>query len=129
MTAFVTVSARAEPQGVIEIELNALQQRNDACRLSMLFRNRLGKPIEDLTMELVLFGKDGGVVTMIAANGGAFPENKSRLKQFDLARRECKSLGRLLLNDITKCAGIDLTPALCTASARPTSRAGIPFSY
>lgn len=115
--------------GRIVIELNNVAQHGAACRLSLLFANNLGKAIDQLALELVLFGSDGRVVALLATNAGAFPAGKSRLKQFDLRDRSCDSIGRILLNDVTECEGDGLTPASCTAAARPSSRVDIPLSY
>lgn len=126
---FAPAQADEALDGQIQIELNAADQNGAACRVSFLFKNTLDRPIADLALELVLFDTDGRVMSMLTANAGAFPIGKSRLRQFDLRDRACDTVGRILLNDVTRCEADGLTPQKCTTAARPTSRTTIPFTY
>jgi hypothetical protein len=111
------------------IELNNLDQRPDACRLTLLVENQLGDTIPDLSFELVLFGKDQRIMQLLAVTAGSFPKSKSRVKQFDLKSIACDDIGRILLNSITRCSGGTLSPDTCLAATRTTSRTAVPLAY
>ncbi|MEM7774914.1 MAG: hypothetical protein AAF732_04845 [Pseudomonadota bacterium] len=122
-------SKRTEAAKTLNVELNAVRQLDGACRLSLLIANQLGAPIRDLTFELVLFDTRQRVLSLVATEAGAMPVGKTRLKQFDIGNTSCDQIGRVLLNDVTRCDGDELTPAQCTAVARTSSRAKIPFVF
>ncbi|MEO0619866.1 MAG: hypothetical protein AAFZ01_11395 [Pseudomonadota bacterium] len=111
----------------LSIELNNLTNVGGACRVTFLMKNALGRAVTDLRFELVLFGKDQRIMRLIAVTAGQLPVGKSRVRQFDLKGIECGDVGRALLNDITQCAGDQLTPATCLAAAKLSSRIDVPF--
>ncbi|MEO0619194.1 MAG: Tat pathway signal protein [Pseudomonadota bacterium] len=111
----------------LSIELNDLSKVGGACRVTFLMKNALGEQVTDLRFELVLFGKDQRIIRLIAVTAGQLPVGKSRVRQFDLKGIECGDVGRALLNDITQCAGDQLTPATCLAAAKLSSRIDVPF--
>ena len=111
----------------LSIELNNMTPAGTACRTTFLIKNELAVALDDLAFELVLFGKDQRVVKLVTVSTGKLPLGKSRVKQFDLKDLDCTSVGRVLLNDITRCRGDDLTPEACLAATTPSSRMEIPF--
>lgn len=118
-----------ESKAKLAIELNALDQRGSACRLSFLISNKTGVALDALAFELVLFDASQRIISLVAAEAGALPKGKSRVKQFDIAARECTSISRLLLNDITQCKGGTLTPKTCLQAVLLSSRASVPLIY
>lgn len=119
----------AQAPSSLAIELNALDQRGDACRLSFLISNQTGVALDALSFELVLFDTSQRILSLVAADAGAMPKGKSRVKQFDIAGRDCSQISRLLLNDITQCKGGSLTPKTCVEAVKLSSRASIPLVY
>lgn len=113
----------------LNLELNRLQQRDTACRISFLINNRLGKAIDELVFEIVLFGQDGKIVRLVAIRPGRLPVEKQRLKQFDLGGTKCADISRVLLNDVATCKGDGLTSELCLDRAKPSSRSSVNFVY
>lgn len=113
----------------LAVELNNMTAVKSACRVTFLISNKLGVPIEDLAFELVLFGKDQKVVTLLGVSAGRLPIGKSRVKQFDLKAINCANISRLLLNDVTRCEGKDLNPQVCLAAVKPTSRLNVSLMY
>jgi hypothetical protein len=113
------------------IELNALSQEGDACRLVFVVENAMGADLSAAVFETVLFDREGRVVTLTLFDFGALPEGRPRVRQFDLADTRCDDLGRLLLNDAHACHadGTDtqaiITPKICAAALRWSSRTAI----
>jgi len=118
-----------ESKAKLAIELNALDQRGKACRLSFLVSNKTGVALQALAFELVLFDKSQRIVSLVAAEAGALPKGKTRVKQFDIAERDCATIGKLLLNDITQCTGGALAPQTCLEQVSVGSRAAVPLVY
>lgn len=113
----------------LTIELNKLEQRDSACRLTLLIENRLGQTLRALDLELVLFARDQRIMRLIAAKAGWFPKAKSRVRQFDLPAIKCQQISRVLVNTINKCEGDELTPERCLGLTRTRSRADVPLIY
>ena len=113
----------------LAVELNNMNAVKSACRLTFMIGNKLGVPIEDLGFELVLFGKDQKVLTLLRVNAGRLPINKSRVKQFDLKATKCADVSHILLNDVTRCKGEALTPYGCLTATKPTSRLKVGFIF
>ena len=116
------MTAAAEEPGRLTLELNTLDAAENGCRLTFVMRNRLGEAIEALGMELALFAPDGRVASMIALDGGALPAGKTRVKRFVVPEVACAEVGRVLLNDVTRCEGAELSPATCIARLEVSSR-------
>ncbi len=113
----------------LAVELNNMNAVKSACRLTFMVGNKLGVPIDDLAFELVLFGKDKKVLTLLRVNAGRLPVNKSRVKQFDLKAIKCADVSHILLNDVTRCKGEALTPHGCLTATKPSSRLKVGFIF
>lgn len=126
---FSSPELSAASSGSLSIELNNLSASGDACRVSFVIQNGLGQSIDELKVELVLFGKEGEVKRLLAVDVGQMPKSKTRVKQFDLKGLACSDIGRLLINNVTHCKGNELNPQICTAAVKTSSRLSVPFSY
>jgi len=113
----------------LQLELNAIEQRQNACRLSLVATNGMQQKLANLVFELVVFETGGKVLRLLSASFGAMPKSKTRLKQYDIPDLTCGKIGRLLLNDVTDCKGDKLTPKLCTAATQTSSRVKIPLDF
>ena len=111
----------------ITIELNRLEDVQSGCRLSYVLTNGLSVPVDALTIEAVLFDPEGRVDRFLLLKARPLPVGKTRVQQFDVGQTSCAAIGRVLLNDVTECAGENLSPAGCLAAIRTQSRADIPF--
>ena len=116
---------QAQTQSTLDIELNGLVKTKNGCRVDFVMRNGLAKAIEALSLEIVLFKKDGGISRILAIKAGELPMGKTRVKQFRL--RNCENIGRILVNDITVCKGGKLTPKNCLKALKVGNRTGIEF--
>lgn len=108
--------------GRLEIELNRLEQRDKACRLSFVYRNRLGTTLDALQLEAVLFDTDDRVERFIVLSSKGLPENKIRVQQFDIGGLDCSGLGAILVNDVKACDGEGLTAETCLSQLSLSSR-------
>ncbi len=125
----VAADKKSTPEKQLAVELNNMNAVKSACRVTFMIGNKLGVPIEDLAFELVLFGKDQKVLTLLRVNAGRMPINKSRVKQFDLKAIKCANVSHILLNDVTRCKGESLTPHGCLTATKPTSRLKVGFIF
>jgi hypothetical protein len=120
--------AMAAGPGGIAVEFNDLQPAEKGCRAVFVLNNGLDKPLADLTLRVVAFDKDQRAKLFLSLSTGALPQGKTRVLRFDLGDNvACTSIGRLVLDDVTKCEGAGLDPASCLAAIRVTTRAGVPF--
>ena len=120
---------KTAPEKQLAVELNNMTGVKSACRVTFMVGNKLGVSIEDLAFELVLFGKDQRVLSLMRVNAGRMPIGKSRVKQFDLKAVKCADVSHILLNDVTRCKGEALTPHTCLTAAQPTSRLKVGFVF
>ena len=120
----VTQATQSAPssKGVLQIELNTVEQFENNCRVAFVARNALAANITSITLELVLFGSDGGVDRFLLVDLGTLPRNRTRVRQFDIENGSCTGFSRILINDVTACEGGDLTPQDCLNSIEPSRR-------
>jgi hypothetical protein len=99
---------RAEaPPKPLRLELNRLEARDGgACRVWIVLGNE-GAAVEQLRLDLVLFGRDGVVARRVAVDVGPLPEGRTQARIFDLAGQSCDTLGSVLLNDVLACDGTE----------------------
>lgn len=111
----------------VDIELNRLEQLDGGCRLTLMLTNGLPAAIDALSIEAVLFDGDGRVERFLLLKTRPLAMGRTRVQQFDVRDLACEAIGRMLLNDVTECAGEGLDPATCLAAIRVTSRGEIAF--
>ncbi len=114
----------------IDVEFNELQQANSGCRAVFVLHNGLAATLDALTLRVVAFDTEGHADIFLSLDVGTMPTNKTRVLRFDLGNKvECKSIGRLVLDDVTSCKGTGVDPAACLNSVALSSRAGVPFDF
>lgn len=116
-------STEAAGAEALEIELNRLEQRDGACRLSFVYRNRLGTDLDALQIEAVLFDQDERVERFLVLSSKSLPSDKIRVQQFDISGLDCTGLGSILVNDVKACEGKGLDPEACLARLSLSSKA------
>ena len=102
-----------EPAPSLSLELNALQQQGDACRIIFLAENRLGTDLSALSFETVLIDAEGVVDRLTLFDFQTLPENRTRVRQFDLDETQCDSVGQILINGAAACEGDGLAGTEC----------------
>ena len=135
--------ARAAP-AAWPIELNKLEPiptgtpGAPGCRAYIVMQDPDPAPIEQLRLDLVLFGTDGVIARRIALDLGPMAAGKTAVRLFDMPGLPCTDIGRVLINDVLACrtgAGpggggqaADQDHAACLDRLTPTSRASAPLA-
>ncbi|MCG8561469.1 MAG: hypothetical protein MI824_16845 [Hyphomicrobiales bacterium] len=114
-------------EGRLSIELNRVSAAKGACRASFVFTNKMNVAVEALSIETVLFNKEGSVERFLVLKSRPLSPKKIRVQQYDIRGLKCEALGRVLLNDVKSCKVGTLTPEACLDRIEPSSRAGVPF--
>ena len=117
-------ATQAEPP-FLAIELNMIEQQADTCRLTFLAQNGLGVDVSAAVFETVLFDRTGQVIDLTLFDFRDLPDGSPRVRQFDLADVGCATVGKVLLNDVHACSGESLTPEVCAAGLRWSSRTDV----
>lgn len=119
--------AAAPPARDLTLALNAAEPVAEGCRLSFVVTNGMDAEIEDLSLEIAVFGADGGLTRMLRLGFGVLLDGKTRVRQFDLAGTPCEGIGSVLVNDVAACVGTGLEPIDCLRAMRVSSANGVPF--
>ena len=127
MPAAASTETDAEPPEAIEIELNKLEPAADACRPYLVFHNRSETALDALTLELVLFDADGFILRHFTLDAAPLAAGKTSVKLFEIPGVACKAIGRILLNQVTACAGADGALDDCLQRIRAASRLPVDF--
>lgn len=112
--------AAASPS--LNVELNTIEQQEDACRVYLVVKNESEDRFTDLEMELILFDKEGFVSRRYAVQIAPLQPNKTRVRPFDLPELNCDTVGQFLINDVTKCAAEDGEKPDCLRRIRTESK-------
>ena len=79
---------------------------------------------------MVTFDAQARANLFLSLDVGMLPANKTRVLRFDLGKNvACTDISRLVLDDVTDCAGGDMNPTKCLGSINLTSKAGVPFDF
>ncbi len=106
----------------LSIELNKAEQREGTCRLVFKTTNGLGVDLSELALETVLLDTDGMVKRFTLFNFKNVPAGKMRVRQFDLPDTQCTSIGQVLINGASACAGDGLSGGECIDHLQATTR-------
>lgn len=119
-------AAAQDMQGAhVAIELNALEQVEEACRISFLIQNGHETDIEQAVYEAVLFDTEGSVDRLTLFDFGALPSARPRVRQFVVPGLGCDSLGRLLINGAQTCSGEGVPADACSRDLDLRSRTDV----
>ena len=121
-------AAQAGDGKTLAVELNALAQTGEACRLTFVSTNGLGTDLEGVSLEIVVFDSDAIVRHLTIFDFGALPAGKPRVRQFELPKTECGRIGRVLVYGVAACSGEGLAEAACEDALSLENRTGIEFS-
>jgi hypothetical protein len=102
LLGFVTAAAAA-PDKAVRIELNGVEAAQNRCRLSFVIENKSTDAFESLKLDLVVFGKDGGIQRRLVTDMAPLRPSKTIVKAFDIDG-DCAAIGSILVNDVTACA-------------------------
>lgn len=111
----------------IKLELNALQKSDKGCRIAFVVENAMGKDIAKAAYEIALFTKEGLVDRLLVLDFQDLPNEKTKVRRFDLAEADCDAIGRVLINDASACEGDGIEPGDCIGRLEATSRGSVTF--
>ncbi|NUB46178.1 hypothetical protein GEU84_017425 [Fertoebacter nigrum] len=118
----------ASASAALVLDLNAVQDAGGACRLIFVAENRLGADLASAVFEAVFFTPDGGVERLTLLDFQDLPQNRRRVRQFDLPDTGCAALGQVLINAATSCEGAGLATGACMAGLTVSSRVAMGIS-
>jgi len=114
--------------GKISLELNQLQPiEGGGCRLSIIATNGLERPMDQLTLDMVFFDKDGLIDRFLALKFSRISAGKTKILQFALAERSCDSISRLHVNNVSNCVPASITDVYCSDLLALSNRTPIRF--
>lgn len=123
-----TLSAAQESGSpTLSLELNNLTKGDSGCLATFMAKNDLQRPLERVAFEVVLFDTEGRVDRLLLLDFSPLPENKTRVRQFELAGMECAGISRVLVNDAAECTGTDIEPGSCISSLTTAVRVPVEF--
>jgi hypothetical protein len=127
---FCIAAGNAAESGKIDVEFNSLQPSDSGCRAVFVLHNGLADALDKLTLRVVAFDAQSHASLFLSLEVGELPANKTRVLRFDLGKSvACTDVSRLVLDDVTACAGGDMNPTKCLASINLTTRAGVPLDF
>ncbi|WP_380058815.1 hypothetical protein ACFE33_15505 (plasmid) [Falsihalocynthiibacter sp. SS001] len=83
------------------VELNALEQQEDACRMTFTITSEEG--LSALQTQTVLFDESGAVHLFTLFDFGEIPAGGMRVRQFDIPTLPCDKTKLVLFNGIEQC--------------------------
>lgn len=107
------------------LELNAVQDVAEACRLTFLVRNETGQSIDQAVFETVIFDKSGGVVSLSLFDFRDLPADRPRVRQFELPKMACGTLGQALINGASTCVVDGAESGVCDEALSLSSRLAV----
>lgn len=119
--------AQDAPQPSLSLSLNSLEDRDNGCRMTFVVRNAMPQEITELGVEIAIFREGGALDRLMRLNLGQMLEGKTRVRQFDVDGTPCETIDSVLVNDVTQCAGGDLTPLACMRALDAKSAANVGF--
>lgn len=87
----------------LTIELNKLEQVENACRFYVVINNESPQNFETLKLDVVLFRLDGVIARRLALDLAPLKANKRTVKLFDIDKEKCETIGSVLVNEINDC--------------------------
>lgn len=122
------VPAQAQSATPIALELNKLEPLPaNGCRVYMVVNNPDAEPIQQLRLDLMLFGTDGVISKRIALDLAPLSAKKTAVRLFDLADTACDSIAKILVSDVLACQvgkapAADAPPGVCLDRLQTTAR-------
>jgi hypothetical protein len=110
--------AKADGAEQLTLELNRIDQIETACRFTFLAENALETDLSAFTVETVIIDTAGVVERLTLFEFGELPRDAPRVRQFDVPSLACADVGRVLINGVADCGGIENCAAAITLSNR-----------
>lgn len=128
LVAAVGVGAPVQAQDKspkISVELNNLKPSQGGCQIIFVVKNDLGKKLEKVSYEVVLFDGEGLVDRMTIFDFQTLNVGKTKVRQFNLTGTDCTKISRILINGAKECKGADVDA--CMSNLATNNRTAIEF--
>ena len=109
----------------LSLELNAVQDAGEACRLTFLVNNETGLEIDKAVFETVIFDTTGGVVSLSLFNFRDLPAARPRVRQFEVPDVACDTVGKVLINGANSCVVDGAESEICNKALSLSSRLAV----
>lgn len=113
--------------GGVDVELNKLQQMDNACRAYLVTQNLTDTDFKSLQLDIVMFDNDGIVAKRLAVEIAPLTAGKTSLKVFDIGGLACENIGQLLLNNVLQCQDDSGKRDDCLTLVHVSSRGKVAF--
>ncbi len=120
-------SASAQEEQKLTFELNKVEDVDGACHGSFVVNNKLGSPIQQLTLDLYLFDAQGIISQHTVLDIGPIPNRKTRILTFSLINDLCENINKIVINDIPNCRTSDGTTIDCLAASKAWTKGKVGF--
>ncbi len=127
LAALVPAAAVAQEKPELKIELNALADSKESCRVTFLLTNNMPGEISKAAFEFAFFNKAGGVERLTALNFGRLQKGRTVVRQFDIPGGPCGAYSRILVNAVKSCDGVAGEIDTCEAALATANKAGVDF--
>ncbi|MEO0637584.1 MAG: hypothetical protein AAFY73_13155 [Pseudomonadota bacterium] len=124
LSAALVSGAAAQEDGAarLSLELNSAETVQNSCRLTFVAENTLPSDLSSVVFETVLFTQEGAVERLTLFDLQDLPLGRPRVRQFEVQGITCDGLGRILINGVNTCTGVDLDPGACLDALSLSSR-------
>lgn len=102
----LTATPALAQEATLSIDLAGAEDVNGACRLSFMAQNHLGADLSGLALEAVILTPEGKVGRLTLFDFRDLPQDRPRVRQFDMTGTPCAAIGRVLINGASKCDGV-----------------------
>ncbi|MDH3639856.1 MAG: Tat pathway signal sequence domain protein [Gammaproteobacteria bacterium] len=119
--------ARSQDVSGLTVELNKLEEAENACRAYLVFENQSVSTFSSLKLDLVMFGADGIITRRLAVEGGPLSAGKTSVKLFEISELACSGISRILLNDVISCRDDNGEHDDCVERVTTSSRNEVSF--
>lgn len=114
----------------ITIELNKLEEAQNACRGYFLVDNRTPDLLKELQIDVFLFDRQGVILRRVALSFLDVRSGRTKVVLFDLSGVACGDIGRLLVNEVLTCTSAGGPPIEgCADRLAVTTKAEAKFEY
>lgn len=94
--------APAHAQDAVKVELNAIENSENRCRMTFVIENKSSHAVDSLKLDIALFNTDGAVFRRMVTDMAPVRPAKTVVKTF-ATDGDCAQLGALLVNEVTAC--------------------------
>ena len=132
LLTLISPQLSAQPRNAekdLVLELNKLEPLDKACRAYFLIKNQSKDEIEDIKLDIFIFGKDEVISRRFAISTGQLRPGKTVIRLFDIPDLECGTAARFLVNEVISCTGPTGPIERCGDRLAVTARGGVVFDY